>query len=138
VSDYILTTEEVRNAFSLMEDDAATQENFQNFDRWLESTLQKTQIADGVKAAAWDKGLQGTYPNHYTVSAAEQVERDLQKRELWDNPAFHEGRLWGRMEERERIIKLLESETSLDGFAFRDSGVPLSKHIVDRIRGDSK
>jgi hypothetical protein len=50
---------------------------------------------------------------------------------------------WGliadaKREERERIIELIESETSLDGFAFRDSGVPLSKHIVDRIKGDSK
>jgi hypothetical protein len=108
VSDYTLTTEEVRNAFSLMEDDAATQENFQNFDRWLESILQKTQIADGVKAGTWDEELQGIYPNHYTAGTAEQAERDQQKRELWDNPAFHEGRLWGRMEERERIIKPLE------------------------------
>lgn len=46
MSDYTATTEEVRNAFSLMEDDASTQENLQNFDRWLESTLQETQIAE--------------------------------------------------------------------------------------------
>jgi hypothetical protein len=93
VNEYMLTTEEVRNAFSLMEDDAATQENFQNFDRWLESTLHEAQIADGVKAVTWDEGLQGIYPNHYTAGTAERGE-------LWDNPAFHEGRLWGRMEER--------------------------------------
>jgi hypothetical protein len=46
VSDYPLTTEEVRNAFSLMEDDAATQENFQNFDHWLAE----------VRAQAWEEG----------------------------------------------------------------------------------
>ena len=43
---YTPTTEEVRNAFSLMEDDLATEENFQNFDRWLAE----------VKAQAWEEG----------------------------------------------------------------------------------
>jgi hypothetical protein len=31
-------------------------------------------------------------------------------RELWDDPAFHKGREWGRMEERERIIELLKEK----------------------------
>ena len=43
---YTLMTEEVRNAFSLMDDDAATQENFRNFDRWL----------DEIKQEAWERG----------------------------------------------------------------------------------
>jgi hypothetical protein len=30
-------------------------------------------------------------------------------RELWDNPAFHKGREWGRIEERERIIKVAQT-----------------------------
>lgn len=35
VSNYILTTEEVRDAFSTMEDDEATKDNLKNFDFWL-------------------------------------------------------------------------------------------------------
>lgn len=27
--------------------------------------------------------------------------------ENWDNPVFHEGRIWGRKEERARIINVL-------------------------------
>jgi len=50
---YTLTTEEVRNAFSLMDDDAATQENFRNFDSWLFE----------VKQDAWDEGYKAGMSN---------------------------------------------------------------------------
>ncbi len=50
---YTPTTEEVRNAFSLMEDDLATEENFQNFDSWLAE----------VKAQAWEEGLASIKPH---------------------------------------------------------------------------
>ena len=32
----------------------------------------------------------------------------------WDNPVFHEGRRWGRMEERERIVHVLEKSIQDD------------------------
>jgi len=32
----------------------------------------------------------------------------------WDNPVFHEGRVWGRAEERERIIYELKKNVQND------------------------
>ena len=61
---------------------------------------------------------------------------------MWDNTDFNRGRMYGRKEgviiERERIIKIIESEPSLNGFAFRDSGVALSEHLVALIKGENK
>jgi hypothetical protein len=42
-----------------------------------------------------------------------------------------------KREERERITTLLESEASLNGFAFRDSKVSLSTYLIALIRGES-
>lgn len=47
-------------------------------------------------------------------------------RELWDEPTFHKGREWGRMEERERIIELLRERWSL------------TEDVVALIRGENK
>jgi hypothetical protein len=58
VSDYTPTTEEVRNAFSLMQDDASTQENYRNFDRWLAEVKAKTVTEWQIeRLAAFRKAL---------------------------------------------------------------------------------
>jgi hypothetical protein len=85
VSDYTPTTETVRDAFCESYADHLFGFKREEFDRWLESIMQKAHIA-----------------------------------------------------ERERIIKLIQSETSLHAFAFRDSGVPLSTHLIARIKGENK
>jgi hypothetical protein len=59
-------------------------------------------------------------------------------RELWDDPTFHKGREWGRMEERERIIKLFtEAAIQHDIETAPWSGSPLWGAIA-LIKGENK
>lgn len=46
----------------------------------------------------------------------------------WDNPVFHEGRIWGRMEEQARIIGLLKT------FLQNDDGEGLTIFDEDGMR----
>jgi hypothetical protein len=52
----------------------------------------------------------------YTAGTAEEAERDAYKRELWDNPAFHEGRLWGRSERDAEITHEADSNEHAKGY----------------------
>jgi hypothetical protein len=52
----------------------------------------------------------------YIAGTAEEAERDAYKRELWDNPVFHEGRLWGRSERDAEITDEADSNEHGKGY----------------------
>lgn len=72
---YKLTTDEVREAFSLMDDDAATEENYTNFDYWLATErvrmaeLAQEKLIDKIKAIRDREANYGDYDYYYGVDA---------------------------------------------------------------------
>lgn len=61
----------------------------------------------------------------------------------WDNPVFHEGRRWGRMEEQARIVDVLKKNIQDDdgeGLSQRDQdgmGLVLNMNALISLIGGS-